>query len=110
MRASEGRQVRLARNQSVYRDVNACIVQLATSGGESSLQVVCECADTDCVETFLVSVEEYEAVRVQPTRFLVLPGHVFPEVEDVVAEAGSYVVVEKVEAAARTAVALAPGA
>jgi hypothetical protein len=47
MGAPEGRQVRLARNQSVYRDVNARIVQLSTSGGASSLQVVCECADTD---------------------------------------------------------------
>jgi hypothetical protein len=60
------------------------------------------------VQTFPVTVPEYEAVRAQPTRFLVLPAHVFPEVEDVVAEAGSYVVVEKVEAGARTAAALAP--
>ena len=110
MRAFEDRQVRLARNQSVYRDVNARTVQLSGGGDESSVQVVCECADKDCVETFPVSVQDYEAVRAQATRFLVRPGHVVAEVEDVVGEAGSYVVVDKMEAGARNSHCSRPAA
>ena len=108
MRAPEAHQVRLARNQSLYREVNERLAALAPLDTPAVLRVVCECADESCTERFDVTVEEYKAVRARPIRFLVVRGHVFPEVEDVVAEAESYVVVEKVEAGAETAAALYP--
>ena len=39
--------------------------------------------------------EEYEAVRKDSRRFIVVPGHVFPETERVVARNERYEVVEK---------------
>jgi hypothetical protein len=63
----------------------------------------CECADTSCVEQMQLTASEYEEVRSKPDRFAVLPGHVYPEVEDVVYEKPQYVIVEKIGAAARVA-------
>ena len=50
-----------------------------------------------------MSVEAYEAVRASPRRFLVLEGHETPEVERVVERHPAYVVVEKLDEAARVA-------
>jgi hypothetical protein len=43
------------------------------------------------------------SVRANPRTFVVLPGHVYPDVEDVISEAESYVIVEKLAAAADVA-------
>ena len=58
------------------RDATAC----------SSL--VCECGDEDCTVPIQLTPGEYESVRAEETQFAVVPGHVRPEVEDVVARAG----------------------
>lgn len=102
----EVHQVRLAKNQSLFRSINERVEKISESGetvGPSS--VICECAIEDCSGRVEMSHEEYEAVRSDPTHFVVLPGHVFPEVEDVVRETPRYAVVAKFEAAGRVAVA-----
>jgi hypothetical protein len=88
---------RAAANQALFRAVNEQMRRLndAISELTSTFVIACECADTRCVERIEVSPEDYLRVRESPRRFLVLPGHVFPEVEDVVAENGGHVVVEK---------------
>lgn len=73
-----------------------------------AISVLCECADVECIETFDVTVVEYEGIRTLADRFLVLPGHVFPEVEDVVQESDVFAVVAKVEAGADVAATLHP--
>jgi hypothetical protein len=40
---------------------------------------------------------EYEALRAEPTRFAVLPGHEVPDVERVLDRRPNYLVVEKVD-------------
>ncbi len=42
-----------------------------------------------------VADEDYAAVRAHPDRFLVAPGHVFPEAEDLVEDHEDYAVVQK---------------
>ena len=51
---------------------------------------------------------EYERIRGHPRRFIVLPGHELPEIEEVVETADGYVVVEKRGAAGRHAAAEDP--
>ena len=71
--------------------------------GESvTRRVVCECADENCAEPVQLSIAEYEAVRAEPTHFLVAPDvkHVSPQVEDVVRREERYWIVEKIEVAA----------
>jgi hypothetical protein len=84
---------RLARNQSVFREVNERIEEFAgDSGGE---WFICECSRPDCSSTLELTVPEYEHVRSDSTWFFVKRGHDIPEIERVVAQGSGYVIVEK---------------
>jgi hypothetical protein len=86
-----------ATKQSLFREVNERAESLAESPEEMSEihTFVCECADTQCVEQISLPVKDYERIREHPNRFLVVPRHVYPELEDVISENGDYVVVAK---------------
>jgi hypothetical protein len=76
---------RLADNEARFRAINDRI----EAGHEPSLPdeqavFLCECARLGCNATIEMSLREYAAVRVNPRRFLVLPGHELPELEVVV--------------------------
>ena len=103
------REVRAARNQSLFRSVNEKMAELNASFGAltGTSTIACECADTGCVATIEITPEGYQAVRSEPRRFAVLPGHVIPEVERVVEECDDYVVVEKLRLAGEIAEAVA---
>lgn len=90
------RHERAARNQALFRSVNEKMQDLNEAFGElaGTYAVVCECADTGCIETLEIAPDAYAAVREGASRFVVLPGHVAPELERVVAELPGYVVVE----------------
>ena len=64
---------------------------------------ICECSSDDCTELLQVSYQQYEAVRENPRRFLVLPGHQDLDVERVVDEYSNALVVEKQVAASQIA-------
>jgi hypothetical protein len=86
-----------ATKQSLFREVNERAESLAASFEERSEihTFVCECADTHCVEQISIPVKDYERIRSHPNRFIVAPGHLYPEFEDVISENGDYVVVAK---------------
>jgi hypothetical protein len=94
------RRERLARNEAVFREVNERIEKLTLEGewlGESeSLDVLCECGNSDCAEPLRLSISEYERVRQEPTDFLVAHGHVIPDIEKVIATGPGYEVVRKI--------------
>jgi len=109
----EERQLRAARNQSLFREVNEQVErlteQLRPVLGDPNF--VCECAQTECIAEITMSLAEYEELRRIPNRFAVRPGHVYPDVERVVEEHGPrFVVVEKIGAAGVEAVARDPRA
>jgi hypothetical protein len=88
------REERLAANEDLFRHVNERIAELTDKwGGE--LDLVCECADPECTQRIVLTVDEYERVRQDPHHFAVLPGHEIPDVEDVLTRNERYVVVEK---------------
>ena len=99
------REIRAARNQSVFRAVNEKLkgINAAFESIVGRHEVVCECADLDCVETIEISREEYGDVREKADRFVVLAAHVYPDVERVVGGHDGYVVVEKTGVAGETA-------
>ena len=91
---------RVGKNEALFREVNERISDVSGQAlaldGEARLQFVCECSDEGCNEPVELMVPEYEAVRAEPTHFLVAPGHVWePDYEHVVREAESYMVLEK---------------
>jgi hypothetical protein len=109
--SGDEREIRAARNQSMFRQINERLTRddpLAELTG--SHVIACECADATCVQTLSISHEQYQRIRSQPRHFAVLHGHVYPEVEIVVAEHRTHVVVEKAGEAAHIAEALDPTA
>jgi hypothetical protein len=99
------RQERIARNEVLFREVNERIreVPLDTRSDDMS-GFLCECGDANCTDTILLTIAEYEQVRADPATFFVVPGHVAPDVEDVVAEGDRYTVVRKHPTEAQVAI------
>ena len=87
----EARQIRLGKNQALFRAVNSEIDDMAKEQSTVlPLNFLCECADPDCDAYIELTQGEYEAVRRNPTRFFVLPDHVVPEVETTVDDRGRF--------------------
>jgi hypothetical protein len=59
------------------------------------VEFVCECADRDCADAIVLSIDEYWDVRRHPSRFAVAPGHEVPAREQLVEVTARYAVVEK---------------
>jgi hypothetical protein len=92
----EARQIRLAKNQALFRAVNEEVENIAENQADRGpISFVCECAKPDCGTPVDLALGEYEAIRSNSTHFFVLPDHVFPEVENIIDDRGRYVVVEK---------------
>jgi hypothetical protein len=68
----------------------------------------CECGRRRCPARLELTAPEYEAVRADPSRFVIAHGHEFPEAEDVIEEHERYVVVRKPAAGGEVARALDP--
>lgn len=86
-----------SRNQILFRQVNERVREvvgpLLTAGEEA--EFLCECGDEACIGAIRLDLEEYEAVRVSPNRFVVIPGHE-DEIGEATVEANErFVVVER---------------
>ena len=90
------RENRIGRNEELFREVNAHIAEIEDRfvlAGEP-LPLICECANTGCATVIKVEQETFRAVRENPLRFLVAPGH--EEADEAVVDRGAgYLVVEK---------------
>jgi hypothetical protein len=106
------RELRIARNEALFRDVNERVrhvhVDWQAQAGPAPLRIVCECSRSACAATFEVTYEDYERVRAAATRFFVLHDHEEPDVERVVEHAPGYDVVEKTGASREVAIELNP--
>jgi hypothetical protein len=60
-----------------------------------SERYLCECAEQPCRRRIELTREQYEAVRADVRHFVVLPGHVIPDLETVVESFPGYQVIEK---------------
>jgi hypothetical protein len=92
------REARIAKNEAIVREINEGIEEAKTSlTPEGDAPVMCECGNLSCELLIAITVSEYEDVRQNPLRFVVVKDHVIPDVERVVAETERFTVVEKVE-------------
>ena len=87
----------IARNEAFFRAVNEGIAEASEKFESDEAEFLCECGDAHCTHRLEVPLEEYEAVREHPTRFIVRRGHVESDVEDVVKNRRRYAVVDKVD-------------
>lgn len=92
------REVRIAKTEALFRDVNERIAETSERFDTDEAVFMCECADPACAERLEVPLDEYEEVREEPTRFMLDPDHVVPDVEEVVRRRQGYAIVEKVDA------------
>jgi hypothetical protein len=91
---------RVARNESLFREVNERIVELEQQlGGRQPdtrlIGFVCECSTVGCTMRVEANLGEYRMARDRPTRFLVAPDHVDPDHERVVTTNSRLAIVEK---------------
>ena len=92
------RQERVARNEASAREINERIEESYDSHGlDTYINMVCECGLADCDVFLPVTKSEYEDLRSDPRRFVIVREHLAADVEDVVSETDRYVVVQKRE-------------
>lgn len=91
------RVARIAKNETSFRDINERLEQGLRQVRDTPerLQFICECGDRACEELVSLTFDEYESVRRDSRHFAVVPGHVFPEAERVIARSDHFEVVEK---------------
>ena len=90
------RAARLTKNETVFREVNERVHALNDFGAQAeTFSVVCECGQDTCGDMIHVDRDFYETVRGQSDRFIVVDGHVLPEIETVVEQHEGFVVVDK---------------
>ncbi len=97
-------QRRLASNETVFREVNEGIQRGQWPGEQSEpVRFRCECARLGCNLLIELTLAEYEEIRSNPRRFMMIDGHQVPELERVVERQEGHVVVEKLDEAGRFA-------
>jgi autonomous glycyl radical cofactor GrcA len=89
-------EVRIARTESLFRNVNERMAESAQRTGSEDAAFVCECSDADCTEQVEAPLDVYEDVRADGTQFLLVPGHEDERIEQVVRERRRYSIVRKV--------------
>ncbi len=88
---------RIARPESLFREVNERIAESAERFGADEAEFVCECSDPECAARLETTLEEYERVRADGATFLLVPGHEDTSVEAVVEREDEHAVVEKTD-------------
>jgi hypothetical protein len=91
-------ELKTAKIESSFRDVNERIAETAEQVGSDSVELVCECDDPECGTRIEASLDDYEETRADGAHFLVAPGHEDPEKERVLRTRPGYRVVEKLSA------------
>jgi len=103
---------RLADNEVLFREVNERVNEQAEGHGDDGhvYAYFCECSRTDCVERVHHTSAEYESIRADGARFILVAGHQIDEIEDVIVKLDDSIVVEKQGVAGERAEALDPRA
>ena len=101
-------ELRIAKTESRFRDVNERIAESAYEVGLSQADLVCECADPECGHRIEASLDDYERARSDGAFFVVAPEHHVPEHEEVVESRPGYRIIEKLRAVGATARRLDP--
>jgi hypothetical protein len=97
-------EVKRARTESLFRDVNERIAEGAERFYADRTQFVCECADPNCTHRLAATLAEYEHVRADGATFMLAPGHADDDIERVLEDRGRFQVVEKVQKTVRATV------
>jgi len=101
-------ELRIAKTESQFRDVNERIAESADEIGLAQADLVCECADPECGHPIEASLDDYERARSDGALFVVAPEHHVPQHEEVVESRPGYRIIEKLRGVGATARRLNP--
>jgi len=88
---------RYVRNEWLFREVNERIAEVnETFDVEGQAEFLCECGRQICLASVELTRAQYEAVRGEGQRFVVVPGHEDGSLERVVHREPEFLVVEKI--------------
>jgi hypothetical protein len=89
-----------ARNEALFREVNERLERVDKQAEwrgwppeDGCFEFHCECGR--CPEKVRLTIAEYESVRSQDDRFVLVPGHETPELEGIAERTERYVIVDK---------------
>jgi len=103
---------RIVWTQSLFREINDRVkpqdLALLREDPDALLGFVCECGSRRCTELMLMTLDEYERLRTEPTRFAVLPNHHFDQVERILERNERFFLIEKIGHTAEIASERAP--
>ena len=97
----EWREQRVVKNELSFREYNERRDRIEHDAGDQ-VPFVCECGDEGCIRAVMMRPAQWEAAHTAEDRFVVLPDHVFPDVERVVERLDGSWVVEKFELPSET--------
>jgi hypothetical protein len=93
---SSDREERIALNESLFRAANERMSSWEERHRASATEpYYCECADPDCRQKIRLRKADYERVRSDSDRFVVVSGHEISDVETVVERHDEWLVIEK---------------
>jgi hypothetical protein len=96
--ATEEHADRRIRNELLFRAVNEKLRALnaAFEGfADETAVFVCECSRIGCIEQIELAVDVFDRICGRADTYIVRPGHEAPEVEQVVSQEATYLVVER---------------
>jgi hypothetical protein len=82
------------RSELLFRAVNERIFEIGASDADV-LEILCECGDESCISTVVITVRDYERLRLDSSRFVVCEGHELADIERATERTPEYLVVEK---------------
>ena len=92
------REERVSKNEAISRQLNEGIeAAFASDPPASFTTIICECGLEQCDRTVRITKAEYERVRSDPRQFVIFRDHLIPEVEQVVSDDDTFLVVAKRE-------------
>jgi CheY-like chemotaxis protein len=97
MEAPSPRPEKRLTSSAFFRAVNDNIMRL-NAAGDIQRQILCECGSPDCAKTLETTLDEYRAIRQDPTRFLVAPGHELAQGQRLVAGERAVAAVQQIAA------------
>lgn len=106
----DGRELRLAQNETIFREINERVLDVAEQHGADThvYSFFCECSNADCTLQVSLAIADYERVRKDGAQFVVARGHELPEIETIVERHESWSAVVKTGDAAEYARGLDP--
>jgi hypothetical protein len=91
-----GRHERVRENQEAFRRANDEIAAAARDlDQDEPTPFLCECVAERCTQVVMLTLEEYEDVRSDAARHVIVPGHAVAENERVLEESDRYWITEE---------------